>query len=614
MRGMHVATGFATALLVVVPATATIPLGQQDTISDEGDVSAGAIAANDRDGGSLVAWRAGPRIAVRPLDAAGNPAGPIVPISAGESNGAGFARRPDVAYNAPRNEFLAVWEQDTLTGDDRDFAIFGRRLAADGTPLGPVRLIGTAGPPAVADWDAFFPAVTHNPAIDQFLVVYQAAGGTSGQNRTDVEIVGTRLLATGQTTGPDIAVSSMGGKDNPAADAQQPDLAYNPERDEYLVVWKGDEALKAVRVDNEVEIFGQIVTAGGVLTGADDFQISRAGPPLMSGYDARDPAVAYSAVLNEYLVVWNNRDFVGTTMRRDTQVRGRRVSGSGVATGPDVQISNAVREPANAPSTSSASVTANTRSPEYLITWADGTDNALRLAERRGPGLGQVGPSDVVLSTKQASDTSSPGDAAYLAGTDRYTGMWQYAGGGQDDVIDRRQIARDQPPAMAAPAPPSPRSAPVVFCAGRAATIVGTPRRDTLRGTNGRDVIAARGGNDVVRAGRGADLVCLGSGNDRGFGGPGNDRIIGERGRDVIAGGSGRDRLEGRVGADLLRGQAGRDRLVGGPGNDRLFGGSGRDLLFGGSGPDRLVGQSGRDVARGGPGRDRCSAERRVSC
>jgi sugar lactone lactonase YvrE len=81
-------------------------------------------------------------------------------------------------------------------------------------------------------------------------------------------------------------------------------------------------------------------------------------------------------------------------------------------------------------------------------------------------------------------------------------------------------------------------------CAGRPATIVGTPGRDRLRGTARRDVIAGLGGADVVHALGGNDLVCAGPGNDVVHGGPG---------RDVLHGGPGRDRLLGGPGRDVTR-------------------------------------------------------------
>jgi uncharacterized delta-60 repeat protein len=105
-------------------------------------------------------------------------------------------------------------------------------------------------------------------------------------------------------------------------------------------------------------------------------------------------------------------------------------------------------------------------------------------------------------------------------------------------------------------------------CAGRRATIVGTPAADRLRGTSRRDVIVSLGGRDVIRSLGGDDIVCAGSGNDTVFGGRGNDRL---------GGGSGNDRLLGESGRDRLLGESGRDRLLGGPGRDRLLGGPGRD-------------------------------------
>jgi uncharacterized delta-60 repeat protein len=105
-------------------------------------------------------------------------------------------------------------------------------------------------------------------------------------------------------------------------------------------------------------------------------------------------------------------------------------------------------------------------------------------------------------------------------------------------------------------------------CAGKRATIVGTPAADRLRGTSRRDVIVSLGGGDVIRSLGGNDIVCAGSGNDRVLGGTGNDRL---------GGGAGNDRLFGESGRDRLLGESGRDRLRGGPGRDRLLGGPGRD-------------------------------------
>ena len=145
--------------------------------------------------------------------------------------------------------------------------------------------------------------------------------------------------------------------------------------------------------------------------------------------------------------------------------------------------------------------------------------------------------------------------------------------------------------------PPIERSKPdttfsevvkVVTCAGKVATIVGTPGNDVLNGTPGDDVIAGLGGDDKIYGLSGNDIIC---------GGPGNDEIWGYSGNDRLEGGTGNDELHGGPGIDS-------DYLLGGPGNDVLKGDDGNDKLFGGNGDDTLYGGKGNDVLKGGGGND----------
>ena len=87
-----------------------------------------------------------------------------------------------------------------------------------------------------------------------------------------------------------------------------------------------------------------------------------------------------------------------------------------------------------------------------------------------------------------------------------------------------------------------PPTAAAPRCAGRPATIVGTPRRDILRGTPRADVIAGLGGGDAIRGLGGADILCGGRGPDLIDGGRGADRLFGGAGVDECLGGPGRDR------------------------------------------------------------------------
>ena len=82
-------------------------------------------------------------------------------------------------------------------------------------------------------------------------------------------------------------------------------------------------------------------------------------------------------------------------------------------------------------------------------------------------------------------------------------------------------------------------------CAGKDATIVGTPKKDTIEGTGAADVIVAFDGNDVIKGLGGNDVIC---GND------GADILIGSAGRDILVGGLRSDEFDGGPGNDDIRG------------------------------------------------------------
>ena len=55
-------------------------------------------------------------------------------------------------------------------------------------------------------------------------------------------------------------MSDMGGTGDLLYDGFHPSVAYNPMRNEYLVVWQGDDNVGGL-VDNEFEIFSQRMDA-----------------------------------------------------------------------------------------------------------------------------------------------------------------------------------------------------------------------------------------------------------------------------------------------------------------------------------------------------------------
>jgi Tol biopolymer transport system component len=206
-------------------------------------------------------------------------------------------------------------------------------------------------------------------------------------------------------------------------------------------------------------------------------------------------------------------------------------------------------------------------------------------------------------------NTSISADGRFVAFDSRATNLSGADSDEFSDVFRRSPVYTEEPP--------------LPTCAGRPATIVGTPGRDVIHGSTRSDVIVALGGDDVVKGGKGADTICAGAGDDTVETGPsggrgGVDLVLGGAGNDHITLGPDRGTLKGEAGNDVLVGSREGDGLVGGPGNDvlyggpnpsynpdYLYGGPGNDKLFGGPGPDTLRGGSGHNLLVPGPGENR---------
>lgn len=165
--------------------------------------------------------------------------------------------------------------------------------------------------------------IVYNPANNEYFVVW--AEETNGE----FEIFGQRLNAsTGEKIGPnEFRISQMGVDGDPETDAFTPQIAYNSDRNEYLVVWNGDES------NNDFEVFGQRVSAEGVEVGEDDFRISDMGPDGNTIFLAITPKVAFNSTTKEYLVVWEGLDDADPATATDREVYGQRLNADGQEVG-----------------------------------------------------------------------------------------------------------------------------------------------------------------------------------------------------------------------------------------------------------------------------------------
>ncbi|MHC4428984.1 MAG: hypothetical protein ACYS0D_10350, partial [Planctomycetota bacterium] len=203
-----------------------------------------------------------------------------------------------LAYNDQADEYLVVWRESNTAFDAW---VVSRRLDAAGRPLSDERVISESG----NFWSS--PEVAYNTMDDEYLVVW-SADSLPSLAEGEFEIIGQRLDVLGnEIGGDDFRISDMGSDGNPAIRAEAPDVAYGPIAREYLVVWAGDDDT-APLVDDEYEVYGQRLDAGGVEIGPNDFRISRMGSDGDPAFGAKTPAADYSHATGEFLVAWSGDD------------------------------------------------------------------------------------------------------------------------------------------------------------------------------------------------------------------------------------------------------------------------------------------------------------------
>ena len=192
-------------------------------------------------------------------------------VSAGPHN----RLQPAVAYNPWEDEYLVVWMYNA-SGDGLTYEIWGRRIAWDGSYMGPEFQIIT--------WENRTfraPKVTCNEIQNQYFVVWTALDATTF---VATDIAGKLVSADG-----DLLVGRI---ITTAPHVQQVDVTHEFWADEYLVVWTqeaepGNSDIWASRLE---PLNLGILTPGG-------FAISD------SYRDEREPAVA-GYWSDGYMVAW----------------------------------------------------------------------------------------------------------------------------------------------------------------------------------------------------------------------------------------------------------------------------------------------------------------------
>lgn len=242
--------------------------------------------------------------------------------------------------------------------------------------------------------DNLEPAVAYNSNHDEYLVVwYNDQGGGMW------DIYARRVAGDG-TLLSNFTIATNAGKKN-----WQPDVAYNPVQDEYLIVYTYEVSV------TDYDVWGRLVKWNGADLGDPryaEFSINNE-----SGIQ-RNPAVAYSSHNNEYLVVYDN--WWSSSLH---DVDARRVDKDGIPLGgaSGVNIATGVGELRHWPD-----VAYNEARNEYLIVYGYGPSNNGGIRGKvASANLGTLG-SEIHICEDFHYDQDFP---AVAAGPDEYLVVWE---------------------------------------------------------------------------------------------------------------------------------------------------------------------------------------------
>jgi hypothetical protein len=150
-------------------------------------------------------------------------------------------------------------------------------------------------------------------------VVWNGDDNTPPLVDEEYEIYGQQMTPTGDGVGPnDFRISDMGPDGDPDYGAWYPAVVYNSFNGKYMVVWGGDNGNPLV--DDEFEIYGQLLNSTGSSVGENDFRLSDMGPDGDSYYDGSKPAVLVDAGTPYFVVYWEGDDNTSPLVNEENEI------------------------------------------------------------------------------------------------------------------------------------------------------------------------------------------------------------------------------------------------------------------------------------------------------
>jgi len=178
------------------------------------------------------------------------------------------------------------------------------------------RQVSFTGLAGTTESDAFSPALAFDSVHQRYLTVWSA-----DEDDGDFRILGQLLTgASGAAIGGPFAISPIG---LPNSDHRQPAIAFDPTRQQYLVIWSGDG------IDpGAYEIMGQIVGSDGQLVGVARRYSDMGLVDTDTAFDAVTPDLAWHGGLGAYVLAWAGDDDTGDLADGRFEIYGQLVDGA----------------------------------------------------------------------------------------------------------------------------------------------------------------------------------------------------------------------------------------------------------------------------------------------
>ena len=324
------------------PAVVYNPVDREYLVAWAGDGTPGQVAP----GGGVYVRRVDARSG-QPVDGGHQRVGSLAVLE----GAARLGTRIDAVYNPRAHEYLLVWSGRKGGGAgpilaQRLDARSGRKLTEQ-----PVEISGGGFGTG--------PSVAYNQRLGEYLVAW------SGRIDGETEIV-VRFLE-GANAAPlgsyPTRISNMGaGGETYAWD---PDVAYSPNADQFVVVWWGKASTMGTH-----RVYYQRLDAAGSEIGPDDQALGEASA------EASFPTVAFNPKIGrsgQYLVVWQQEE------EGSSEIRGLQIAGHGAATSHEpLRISTTRGDHGGASYQPAIAARAN---GTFAVTWSgtDGSDTSGKL-------------------------------------------------------------------------------------------------------------------------------------------------------------------------------------------------------------------------------------------